>query len=223
MSDRSKKEIWISLLTIAHAVLISFLLKKLSVILFYPFQYTDAISFVIWLIYIILLYVITVVYEKKEKLSFRYILKAVFFGLALTIGKGIMDTAIDRIGQVCGISLKALAVWVQVGTLVFGVILFAALQYWVADRKPEFGLKKIELPAIMILTVTVMYAVLVYIIFGNCAAFANEYTLTGAELYNLDLYCGAKILAHNMWTYPILYMLILWCMQRLSGEVHFSL
>lgn len=218
MSDRAKKGIWISLLTIAHAVITFFLLKKLPMILFYPFQYTDAISFAIWLIYISLLYAVTLVYEKKEKLSFQHILKAVLFALVITTGKGIMDTAVDRIGQACQISLKALAVWGQVSVLVFGVILFAALQYWVADRKPEFGLKKIKFPIIIIFAVIVVYAVLVYGIFRDCAVFANEYTLMEAELYNLDLYCGVKILAHNMWTYPILYMLILWCMQRLSGE-----
>ncbi len=218
MSDRAKKGIWISLLTIAHAVITFFSLKKLPMVLFYPFQYTDAISFVIWTVYISLLYVITLLYEKKEKLSFGHFIKAVFFGLALTLGKGILDTAVDIIGQTCGISLKALAVWGQVGVVVFGVFLFAILQFWAAKRKPEFSLKKTELPAMMILAAIVIYAVLVYGIFRDCVAFASEYTLTETELYNLDLYCGTKILTHNMWNYPILYMLILWCIQRLSGE-----
>ena len=218
MSDRAKKGIFISLLTIAHAVITFFTLKKLPMVLFYPFQYTDAISFMIWTVYISLLYVITVLYEKKEKLSFGHFIKAVLFGLALTLGKGILDTAIDIIGQTCRISLKALAVWGQVGVLIFGVFLFALLQFWAAKRKPEFGLKKIKLPAMMILAAIIIYAVLVYGIFRDCIAFAGEYTLTETELYNLDLYCGTKILTHNMWNYPILYMLILWCIQRLSGE-----
>lgn len=212
MSNKIKEGCWVGVFTIVHMIMTVLELGKMPIVIFYHMQAKGGMAFVLWMVYVAVLYFVIVIYESEKEVSVKEFFKAVGFGLCMATVKGVIDT----IGEIiCAFENRFIPIEIQVEVLIFGIILFFTLHCKVAKKKIVFEVKKVMVPVIMILLVMIVYITQVCSNLRDYITY-NHYAVTSTELYNLDTYIAHKILLHNTWSYVVLYMLLWWCVQRIT-------
>jgi hypothetical protein len=215
MSNQAKEGFWVIALTLCHAAITICNLGRIPIILFYNMQTTDVISLILWTVYAMILYLITIIFE-AEKLKPNDFLKAFIFGILLSLGIGLVETIVDRILNLC---IKAdfvvLAINCQIEVLLIGFFLLYYLKLQRQKKKPVFDTKRLKTPLFFISIVLAFYIIMVsreIINYGQAVKISQASVKTK---YNLDLYYTYRILDHNTWSYVVLYFLFWWFIQRL--------
>ncbi|MBD5535557.1 MAG: hypothetical protein HDQ99_07885 [Lachnospiraceae bacterium] len=218
MTNRGKENVFLVGLTILHLIAVLFVLGRMPFINFYHFQTHDAMAIGVWTAYAAALYIVIAVCEKGISISPKVVMKAIGFGIFMSLGKGCVGTIGDRIGVPITNEARYIVIESQIETLLFGFVLFGILHMKVFKKKLSFKFKPIKRPVLLILLVTFIYVLQVA---GSLRVYAEtlaQFSFTEVQIYRLDIYIASKILNYNTWSYAVLYVLFWQLWQNLTEE-----
>jgi cytochrome c biogenesis protein CcdA len=215
MSNQAKEGFWFIALTLCHAAITICNLGKMPFIVFYHFRNTDLISLMLWTVYALALYLISIKFDDNRKLVIRDFPRAIAFGIIFAVSIGIVETGINAIISFFPYDACWVAVITHIEVLLVGLILFLLLQCKVLKKRPLFSIKRVKVPAIAIVILWAIYIIQVLREFFNFREASKGVLQSTTEWYNLNTYYTIKILNHNTWSYVVLYFLFWWLIQRL--------
>jgi hypothetical protein len=215
MSNQAKEGFWVIALTLCHAAITVCNLGSMPFIVFYHIRKTGLIALVLWTLYAVILYLLSIRFSDNRILTVKDFPKAIIFGVLFSLSMGIVETVIDRIFALFPYAPIALAIETQVEVLVVGLLLFSFLQCKVLKRKACFKKSNLKVPLTAIVIVIVIYAAQVIQEFLKYREVAKDLQPYTTEWYNVETYYGCRILNHNIWSYVVLYFLFWWLIQRL--------
>lgn len=207
MTNRGKETVFLGGLTVLHLIAVLFVLRRMPFIDFYHFQTHDAVAIGTWTAYAAALYIVMAIYEKEISISPKVVMKAIGFGIFMSLGKGCVGTIADRIGVLVTNEARYIVIESQIETLLFGFILFGILHMKVSKKKLSFKFKPIKRPLMLVLLVTFIYVLQVAGSLRDYTEAMEQFSFTEVQIYRLDIYIASKILNYNTWSYAVLYVL----------------
>ena len=217
MENKEKEYLGIIIITLLHGIYTYIDLGGMPYIAFGILSRITIGAFLMWMIYGMVLYLITQMWIVQVDISVIHCVIAIVFGGITAVAKGSIDWVAEQVQSVLNSVIK-MAYIDQITTILFGMLLMTFLIVFVAKRKIHFDIKRVRVPmCILIITVLSYIVVVINYIHQNQAAI-RAYNATEEQIYNLDYHFGMKILDKNVWFYVVFYIAFWWFMRRLTEK-----
>lgn len=217
MENKEKEYLGIIIITLLHGIYTYVGLGGMPYIAFGILSKITIGAFCVWMIYGMVLYLITQKWIIQVDITARHCVIAIVFGGITASVKGSIDWVVDKL-QIFLKSVIKMAYIDQITTILFGMLLMIVLIVFVAKRKIHFDIKRVKVPmCILIITVLSYVALVMNYLHLNQVAI-RTYNATEEEMYNLDYHFGVKIIDKNVWFYIIFYIVFWWFLRRLTEK-----
>lgn len=217
MENKEKEYLGIVIITLLHGIYTYIDLGGMPYIAFGILSRITVGAFVMWVIYGMVLYLITVMWIIQANTTVKHCVLAVVFGGMTAIIKGSIDWIMGKL-QIFSNSVITIAYTDQITTILFGILLMVVLLIVVAKRKIHFDIKRIKVPMCILIITVMSYVAFVLNYLHQNQIGIQRYNATEEQISNLDYHFGMKILAGNVWFYIIFYITFWWFMRRLTEE-----
>ena len=217
MENKEKEYLGIIIITLLHGIYTYVELGGMTYIAFGILSIINVSTFMTWVIYGMVLYLITEKWIIQANIKVKNCVIAIVFGGIPAVIKGGIDWVVDEL-QLYANSVIKMAYIDLISTIFLGMLLMTFLIVFVAKRKIYFDIKRVRVPmCILIITVLSYIVVVINYIHQNQAAI-RTYNATEEQIYNLDYHFGLKILDKNVWFYVVFYIAFWWFMRRLTEK-----
>lgn len=217
MENKEKEYLGIVIITLLHGIYTYIDLGGMPYIAFGILSRITVGAFVMWVIYGMVLYLITVMWIIQANTTVKHWVLAIVFGGMTAIIKGSIDWTMGKL-QIFSNSVITIAYTDQITTILFGILLMVVLLIVVAKRKIHFDIKRIKVPMCILIITVMSYVAFVLNYLHQNQIGIQRYNATEEQISNLDYHFGMKILAGNVWFYIIFYITFWWFMRRLTEE-----
>lgn len=174
-------------------------------------------AFLMWLIYGLIIYLITQKWIIQTNITIKHCVIALGFGVGTAVIKAGVDFGIEKLIN----SLKGFITMAYIDeatTFIFFMLLTYILLVFVAKKKIHFDIKKVKVPLTVLVGIVLSYVgLVVHYVHQNQTAII-EYDATEEQIFNLDYYFGMKILDMNVWFYVVFYITFWWFMRRMTEK-----
>lgn len=217
MENKKKEYISVVIITLLHGIYTYEFLGGMPYIAVGIVSKITVGAFLMWLIYGLILYLITQKWIIQTDITIKHCVIALGFGVGTAIIKAGVDFVIEKWRSLSASIIKIVCTD-QIANIFFGILLIGFLFLVVAKRKVHFDIKRSRGPICAIITVLFFYVVFIVNYLHQNQTAIREYDATEEQIKNLDYHFGMKILDGNVWFYVIFYITFWWFMRRLTEK-----
>lgn len=217
MENKEKEYVGVIIITLLHGIYTYIDLGGMPYIAFGILSRINVSTFIMWVIYGLVLYLITQMWIIQTNITVKHCVLAIVFGGMTAIIKGSIDWIVEKL-RISSNSVIKIAYTDQITTIVFGILLMVVLLLFIAKRKIHFDIKRIKVPMCILIITMLSYVAFVLNYLHQKQIGIQRYNATKEQISNLDYYFGMKILDGNVWFYIIFYIAFWWFMRRLTEK-----